>query len=83
MTTETLPYTVIGVYPDELSDSRPINRDIDVEPATYVEWVEAESPEQAEQRAQSIDSDRTRAVVMAVFEGHHVDKLFNKGLSSE
>jgi hypothetical protein len=74
-----MQYTVVGVYPDEFSDSRPIAREIDVGPATYVEWVDAASVEQAKIMAQEIDTDRAEAIVVAVFEGHHIDRLFNKG----
>jgi hypothetical protein len=73
---ETLPYTVVGVYPDNLNRA-------DVADATYVEWVEAESPEDAVDVAQSLDPDRVEgAAVVAVFSGYVEDKLFDKGASS-
>ena len=57
-----LPYTVVGVYPDDIE--------------TYVEFVEAESILEAVHKAQRMDEDRMDyAIVVAVFEGHMVDKL--------
>lgn len=76
MAEKLLPYTVVGVYPDDL------DKHVDAEGATYVEWVEAHDPEEATCIAQGIDEDRLDAVVVAVFEGHMVDKLYDKGLAS-
>lgn len=59
-----LPYTVVGVYPDNPEDA-------------YVEWVEASSPKKAVLKAIDMDDDRIDAIVVAVFEGHMVDKLYD------
>lgn len=71
MSVITLPYTVVGYYPEE-GDS-------------YVEWTEAVTPEEAVEAAHEIDPARYDAVVVAVFEGHMVCKKDAddfKGLSS-
>lgn len=79
-TPNALPYTVVGVYPDMLGGD---HGDIDPDAGSFVEWVEAESPSLAEAKAILIEPAREEAVIVAVFEGHMVDKLFNKGLASE
>ena len=72
-----LPYTVVGVYPEDLT----INTEADG--LTYVEHVIAEyGPPQAAAIAQSMCPERKEAVVVAVFEGHIIDKLFDMGLAS-
>jgi len=68
-------YTVIGVYPDELTHHG-------ADEAAYVEWVDAPTPDAAVEVAKAVCVDRQGALVVAVLEGHHIDCLFDKGLRS-
>ncbi|KKN84395.1 hypothetical protein LCGC14_0288570 [marine sediment metagenome] len=62
MSRKLLPYTVVGFY----IDSR--------EQDTYVAWVQAPTVEHAIEAALREDSAREGAFVVAVFEGHVIDK---------
>lgn len=70
-------YTVVGVYPDNLDKAQ------DAEGNTYVEWVEAARVVEAIEKAQAMYPERANAMPVAVFEGHRVDQLFDKGLASD
>jgi len=52
-------YTVVGLYPDTNED--------------FVEWVEAESVEDAIANAVVMADGRDEAAIIAVFAGHHLD----------
>jgi hypothetical protein len=52
-------YTVVGLYPDTDED--------------FVEWVEAESVEDAVANAVVMADGRDEAAIVAVFAGHHLD----------
>jgi hypothetical protein len=54
-------YTVIGFYPD--TDG----------PDDFVEWVEAESVEDAIANAVVMADGRDEGAIVAVFAGHHLD----------
>lgn len=57
-----MQYTVIGAYIGTYT----------VE-ATYVAWVDANTPEEAVARAKEIDASRNEACTIAVLRGHHTD----------
>ncbi len=69
-------YTVVGLHPDELSSLGP-------DDASFVEWVDADDPEEAVSKARAVDEDRIDAAIIAVFTEHLVDVLYNKGLASD
>jgi len=54
-------YTVVGLYPDSIG------------PDDFVEWVEAESVEDAIANAVVMADGRDEDNIVAVFEGHHLD----------
>ena len=65
----TKPYTVVGVFKYDLGI-------LGEQGASFVEWVDADGPEDAVSKAAEADDARIDAAVIAVFEGHISDKLF-------
>lgn len=63
-------YTVVGVYPDQSADERAREG-----VASFVEWVEADSPTEAWQKAAQIEEERESAWPVAIFAGRHTDRL--------
>jgi len=63
-------YTVVGLYPD--TDAPTSLRTGQTE-ETYVEWVEADTPEEAATLAADEELGRTPTGVVAIFEGHLLD----------
>ena len=68
-------FSVVGLHAYELATEGP-------DGASYVEWVNADTPEAAARKAQTMHPDRVHSIVIAVFRGHRIDRLFNKGLMS-
>ncbi len=65
----TKPYTVVGVFQYDLGV-------LGTSGASFVEWVDADGPEDAVSKAAEADDARIDASVVAVFEGHISDQLF-------
>ena len=82
-----MKYTVVGLHVDDLRPQYPQSTSDD---ATYVEWVEVNTcqggmsgPELAAFAARTMYEERENSIIIAVFEGHRIDVLNNKGLDSK
>ena len=66
-------WTVVGIHQTD---------PLDPDDGVYVEWVMAEDQYEAAHRAKNLHPDRATTEVLAVFAGHRIDHLYNRGLAS-